>query len=360
MIIREGNTEIFVPRDINIKKKGPLHKTPCFYNPGLETDRDMCVLFCLHLMDLGYDTFLDGMAATGVRGIRIANETGGKVHINDWGDKQYKIIQKNIKLNDISASFSKKDLRILLLEKQNFDYVDIDPFGSPVPFVDSAVQGAKRDSFMAFTATDKATLCGVYPLVCKRRYDAIPFHGDAMKEIGLRILIGSIARQAARFECGIKPLISYSTDHYFRTYIKISRGIKKANEMLNDIGGGQKEQGTWKLGRKIFSIGPLWIGDLNNKKIIKNLIKKAQTKKLGKRWELDMLLKNLELEAGAPPLYYETDRIASKLHTCQPKMSDILQALRHNGFQAYKTHFTQKGIKTDAPYSHIKKIFIHQ
>ena len=360
MIIREGNTKIFVPRDINIKKKGPLHKTPCFYNPALETDRDICVLFCLYIIDLGYDKFLDGMAATGVRGIRIANEAGGRVYINDWGEKQYKIIQKNIKLNNISACIYKKDLRILLLEKHNFDYIDIDPFGSPIPFIDSAIQGSKRDSFMAFTATDKATLCGVYPLVCKRRYDAIPFHGDAMKEIGLRILIGCIARQTTRFEYGITPLLSYSTDHYFRTYIKISKGIKNANETLKNMGGAQKEQGTWRTGKNISSIGPLWIGNIGDKNIIKELIKRAQTKKLGKRWELDLILKNLELETDAPPLYYESDKIASKLHTCQPKMSDILQALRDNGFHAYKTHFSQKGIKTDAPYSHIKKIFIDQ
>ena len=59
---------------------------------------------------------------------------------------------------------------------------------SPVGFIDSALRSIKNGGIIACTATDTATLCGVYPKVCIRRYGAIPFHSVVMKEIGLRIL----------------------------------------------------------------------------------------------------------------------------------------------------------------------------
>ena len=68
-----------------------------------------------------------------------------------------------------------KNLNVLLSENR-FDYIDIDPFGSPVGFVDSAMRSIKNGGVVACTATDTAALCGVYPRVCQRRYGAIPFH----------------------------------------------------------------------------------------------------------------------------------------------------------------------------------------
>lgn len=41
-----------------------------------------------------------------------------------------------------------------------WDFVDIDPFGSCLPFLEAAVGGVADDGILAVAATDLATLCG--------------------------------------------------------------------------------------------------------------------------------------------------------------------------------------------------------
>ena len=140
--------------------------------------------------------------------------------------KKGRIYGKKLKLKNIVALNC--DLNSLLSESR-FDYIDIDPFGSPIKFIDSAMRSISHNGLIACTATDTATLCGVYPKVCLRRYGAQPFHSNIMKEIGLRILLGVICREAGKYEKGIQPILSYTTDHYFRVYVRVENGISYAN-----------------------------------------------------------------------------------------------------------------------------------
>ena len=155
----------------------------------------------------------------------------------------------------------------------------------------------------------KATLCGVYPNVCKRRYDALPYHGECMKEIGLRILIGFLGRQAARYNRSITPLLSYSKDHYYRIYLKTQTGKTQANETINTIGWIAKKEGIWKTCKNEHGIGPLWLGTIHNNIIIEKLFHILKIKKLEKRWHITKFLHLIEKEADAPFFYHETDKI---------------------------------------------------
>ena len=51
---------------------------------------------------------------------------------------------------------------------QAFDVVDLDPYGTPAMFLDSAVQTCVDGGLMAVTATDMAVLCGNNKEVMKR------------------------------------------------------------------------------------------------------------------------------------------------------------------------------------------------
>ena len=49
------------------------------------------------------------------------------------------------------------DARVLMLQKAGtFDVVDLDPYGAPVQFLDSAVQAASEGGMLCITATDMA------------------------------------------------------------------------------------------------------------------------------------------------------------------------------------------------------------
>ncbi|UCF49205.1 MAG: hypothetical protein JSU91_05500, partial [Thermoplasmatales archaeon] len=278
------------------------------------------------------------------------------ITINDWSPSAYDLIKKNIdnlKLNNIVAI--NKNLNSLLSENK-FDYIDIDPFGSPVYFIDSAMRSICNDGIIACTATDTATLCGTYPKVCYRRYGAIPLHSIAMKEIGLRILIGFICRESAKYDKGIKPLISYSTDHYFRTYIQIINGTGRANNSMKNY-SIIKSKNLFTSKNENVDIGPLWTGKLQDKKVLAEIRTMVFENKLNTKNELWMLLDLLEEEADAPIFFYSTDKLASLFKKSPPKMKTIFDILQKKGYSIYRTHFSSTGFKTNAPKSEIEKVY---
>ena len=103
--------------------------------------------------------------------------------------------------------------------------------------------------------------------------------------------------------------------------------------------------------------GPMWTGGLHDVAFIKEMRKELGSMNLEHEHEIRKLLHHLEEEAGMPPLYYETSRIASEAKGKQPKMDALIENLRRMGYKAGRCHFTPNAIKSDAPYSEIMKLF---
>ena len=59
-------------------------------------------------------------------------------------------------------------------DEKRYNVIDVDPYGSPTRFLDSAVRALKNGGLIALTATDMAVLCGVKALVCTRKYFGKP------------------------------------------------------------------------------------------------------------------------------------------------------------------------------------------
>jgi len=358
--IIEGKTNILVYKSKQ-SKKGPGSKDDLpFYNPSMELNRDLSIVVCQWLINncKKHLNVLDGLAASGIRGLRFANEVVGDFDttVNDWNPKAYELVKKNIKnlkLKNIVAF--NRNLNTLLSENK-FDYIDIDPFGSPVYFIDSAMRSICDDGIIACTATDTATLCGTYPKVCLRRYSAIPYHTSAMKETGLRILLGFICREAGKYDKGIKPIVSYSTDHYFRAYIQVINGTSRANDSMKNY-SIIKSNNLFSLKNENVDIGPLWTGKLQNKKVLAEFRTILFKKQLNTKNELWRLLDLLEEEADAPIFFYTTDKLASLLKKSPPKMVTIFKNLQEKGYNVYRTHFSSTGFKTNAPKSEIEKVY---
>ncbi|MFW6120675.1 MAG: tRNA (guanine(10)-N(2))-dimethyltransferase [Petrotogales bacterium] len=358
-IVKEGTTECLVFKK-KVYGRGPGSRgVKPFYNPSMELNRDLSIVvnqwFIHKCKKRAY--LLDGLGASGIRGIRFAKELDGdfEVTINDWDPQSFSLIKKNLEFNKLkNVIVSKKNLNVLLSENK-YHYIDIDPFGSPVYFVDSAVRSVHNNGIIAFTATDTAPLCGVFPKVCIRRYGARPFHSYIMHEIGLRILIGFICREAAKYDKGIEPIIGYSTDHYFRIYVMIKSGKKYANKSMENFTVINPKE--FFSGDNKHDIGPLWLGELHNKTAVKEIRTLLFKKELNTKNSLWKLLSVFEEEANAPPFFYTTDNLASFLKIAAPKMEKIFEKLTSKGYSVVKTHFSPTGFKTNAPINEIKKVF---
>ena len=301
---------------------------------------------------------LDGLAASGVRGIRLANEVEGDftITINDWSKDAYLLIKKNLEKYEFkNVVVSNKNLNVLLSERK-FDYIDLDPFGSPVYFIDSAIRGIYNNGILACTATDTATLCGVYPQVCLRRYGTKSFNSPVMHETGIRILVGFICREAVKYDKGIEPLACYATDHYFRIYLRVRNGVKFANQSTSNMKYVDKKI-LLALNKKPIRIGPLWLGKIQNKNVIKELRTDFFGRKFNTRGVLLKMLDLLEDEADASPFFYSTEFFSSSLKISPPGIKYICGKLREKDYKAVRTHFSPTGFKTNAPKDEIELIF---
>ena len=360
--VTEGGTKVFVYTDTEVKKKGPAKKkNHSFYNPAMAMNRDISILVVQQLINTKKKTIkvLDGMAASGIRGFRFINELIGdfSVTINDWSKSSYKLIKENTRHIPLDHHIVSQENIHVLLSQIQYDYIDIDPFGSPAVYIDSALRSIRNNGIIAVSATDTATLCGVYPQVCLRRYNALPLHGSCMHETALRLLIGFIGRQAGKYDKGIIPVLSYGTDHYFRIHLQVTSGVNQANQCIEQIKTGESSRVPFQ-NEPYKSFGPVWMGALHNKKFLMDLLQIISLKSLEQVKQIRSLLQVCEQEALMPPFYYSTTLLSKQFKTSAPPLKELINALEQKGFFITKTQFDPTGFKTNASQNDVDTIFL--
>lgn len=293
---------------------------------------------------------LDGLAATGVWGIRMALEArAGGLVLNDRSTIAADLARENARRNGIAARIANEDLGTLLRSTEA-DFVDIDPFGTPMPFLAGALRAARPGSGLGITATDTAVLGGTFPDACLRRYGARPLRCDQGSEIGLRILLGACARIAAEHGKSIDPILSFAAAHFFRTLLLVrnSTGDLAIGRVVR-TSLGRFEPGEDSSGR---AIGPLWLGPLHRAPLVSRLAPSPWTGP-----EAFRLLATIQGEAGLPAFFLTTDELARRERCSAPKIDRFLDGLRQMGYRAARTHFHPRGVRTDAPYEDVLRAF---
>nr|VZI41325.1 unnamed protein product [Spirometra erinaceieuropaei] len=102
-----------------------------------------------------------------------------------------------------------------------FNVVDIDPYGTASPFLDSAVQCLYDGGLLCVTCTDMAVLCGATPGTAYGKYGGVAIKMTAQHEQGLRLLLHAIQQAASRHGKVIEPLLSLSIDFYARIFVRV-------------------------------------------------------------------------------------------------------------------------------------------
>ena len=356
MIITEGTTNLKVHLSDIPKKSDPV-----FYNKVMQMSRDISIAAVGILKP---ERFCDLLSGTGARGVRVANETScPSVVLNDANPNAYRIINENLDLNSLSHPVVKNlNANLLLAEYTScgdlFDFVDIDPFGSPVRFIDSAVSSLKRGGVLAITATDTGALCGTYPAACRRRYDAIPLKNEFYNETGLRILIGYAARAALRRERGISVLFSHCTSHYFRSYIMLGpkKYIKDTIKNLafiqycpvcmhrhyTSLSDIEKQCACGGLFK---NAGVVWSGNFADIEFCENLKNEISEGVFNTKKEALKLIDLAAGEQGITKPYYDIHKICKLLKIPAPSMDAVMGNLEKKGIASARSHFCGTGLR---------------
>ena len=324
---REGRA-IF-KANLSGKDKGPGKAKGVFYNPAMRLSRDLHVAFAKQFDFRGI--MLDGLAASGIRGIRLNLEAGVNVEFCDSSRMATETIAENLKINGIKSEIYNERVEELLQDRK-YDWIDIDPFGTPAPYLEAALKGLNDGGILGVAATDTAVLCGAKPSICKKRYGAVSMRRVAAKEVGVRILLSRIHNIASEMGKGIEPLLSYSEGHHLRVFVRLGERkdvtLKWITKDMKIVDREEKDAG-----------GPLWV-----KKIIKtDLIPESQEGILGR------LLETLREEASGPPGLHDINDIAKAAGIGQtPQKIKIVESIRKLGSFASSSVFSPLGIKTDA------------
>ena len=172
---------------------------------------------------------LDALSASGLRALRFALEVDNVEHViaNDFSESSVENIKRNIKANglDKRVTASYDDAKnVMMMHREpakQFHVVDLDPYGTAAPFLNSAVQSVADGGLLMVTCTDMAVLCGNTPEACFLKYGATGIKHKSCHEVALRILLRSIESHANIYGRYIEPMLCMSIDYYIRVFVKV-------------------------------------------------------------------------------------------------------------------------------------------
>ncbi len=348
--VDEGKAKIDVPKEDKVSKELEV-----FYNPNMELNRSISIALLNSIENKDMQIALP-LAGSGIRGIRFLLELKNKIKnisMNDYDKNAYSLIIKNLIKNRAKANVTQKDANLFLMESSGFDYIDIDPFGSPNFLLDSACKRISRNGILAVTATDTGALAGTFKEACLRKYFSKPLKNELMHEIGLRILIRKVQLIAAQYEKALMPIYSHSTLHYSRVYFKVVKGAKLVDELIKNHlyflyckkcmnrKFSQYNKETCECGDEFIFSGPLWTGQLWDKELAMKIDKIINNK-----------MTNFIVEESTVDVvgFYDIHEICKNYKLPIPKL-ELLNEKR--------THFSGYGIKSEKNIKEIVKNLTH-
>jgi tRNA (guanine26-N2/guanine27-N2)-dimethyltransferase len=371
--IIEGSTKLLVPALCLVSRVPP--RRPAFFNRSAKLSRDISILLYssfLHGMGKNKKIFADPLSGVGARALRVAVEVAeiDEVYINDVNPLAIEFSKKTALLNCVEGkcNFSINEAcKFLLSTDERFTIVDLDPFGSPAPYIDCAVRSVINLGLLSVTATDTAVLCGIFSDVCFRKYYSRPIRCHYGNEIAIRILLSLVSLTASRLGLSIEPLFAHSYSQYIRVYVRLKLSSAEANRVRQKLGfirhcyncGNRTIAKEYEkvdvcdlCGKMLKVAGQLWISKLFNKTLVEKM-DASNLKKIHSSIEDNVIVDGSILrtcleENDDIPYYFITDEIAAKLKTSPYSVEQTIERLSEVGYRASRTILNTRGFKTDA------------
>ncbi|MBS7629154.1 tRNA (guanine(10)-N(2))-dimethyltransferase [Candidatus Bathyarchaeota archaeon] len=367
-IVTEGSVKIVLPSEIS------GFDSKVFYNPRMALCRDLSVLAARQFQsEFGRPLKIaDPMTGSGIRGLRYAAEVESveRVFLNDILPESATVAYVNSMLNrlgdkvDIQCLDANLFLNLHSTPGKRFNLIDLDPYGSPAPYLDSAVRSLVDGGLLAMTATDMAVLCGVKSSACLRKYGCRPLRCEYSKEIGLRLLIGALISIAGRQGVAVKLKFSHSTGHYLRVYAMLTRSAREAADDAEKIGyvkhcftclSRSASKGLVQVGKcgrcgepSSFA-GPLYLGSLADRDFVEGMLRIYEMSNGRYEPQLGRILGLVLEEIDGPPTYYTVDSLCRRVGVVTPSPKSLVDYLKGMGYRSMLTHFDSRGFKTEAP-----------
>ncbi|KAL0450434.1 UNVERIFIED_CONTAM: putative tRNA (guanine(26)-N(2))-dimethyltransferase 2 [Sesamum latifolium] len=330
---------------------------------------------------------LEALSASGLRALRYAREVDGidKVVALDNDKASVEACRRNIKFNGPVARSKVEshlaDARVYMLtHPKEFDVVDLDPYGSPSVFLDSAVQSVVDGGMLMCTATDMAVLCGGNGEVCYSKYGSYPLKGKYCHEMALRILLACIESHANRYKRYIVPVLSVQMDFYVRVFVRVYTSASamkntplKLSYVISALAvilfissllegpclsvrylpgfGPAVAQECSDCGKKYNMGGPIWSAPIHDIEWVTSIL--ADVKSMKDRYpafdRITAVLTTISEELPDIPLFLSLHNLCATLKCTSPSAVIFRSAVINAGYRISGSHVNPLGLKTDAP-----------
>jgi len=315
-------------------------------------DRDIAVSVIARAAAYGLRSGWEMLSATGVRGLRCAVEAASfeELFLTESDPTAVRVLGANVaRYADRGVRLRVQDARQPLQTRPPVDWVDLDPYGSPVPFLAAAFASLSEGGVMGVAATDMPVLAGPSRAVCERRYGGRPVRGRLGPEGGLRLLLAHLESFARSQGRSIHPLLAYVGDHHVRAYLRVGRLSELPRGSLVATIDPTRWDGPPLTGGP-GPLGPLWVGPLFDAGFVRELrppIEAAEPRQIHRF--LERIREESEVDV---PFYYEPNEIAGVEGLSRPiAPGEFVDRLRAQGYRASRTHARPEGFRTTAPRS---------
>ncbi|ELZ04112.1 tRNA (guanine(26)-N(2))-dimethyltransferase [Natrialba aegyptia] len=366
MRVTEGELELEVPGE----QTDGIEES-VFYNPRQELNRDLTIatLRAYREREDRAETYLDAMTASGIRGVRAAAD-GWDATCCDVNEDAVELARANLARNDCESRATVEHRNVnALMHEQVFDVIDLDPYGTPMPFADAAFANCR--DLVCITATDTAPLCGAHFNSGVRSYSAVPRNTDYHAEMGVRILLSALARSAARFDVGVEPILTHATSHYVRTYLELEHKATAADAAIDTLGhishcedclyrehefglhADPIEECPHCGGNRMLTAGPVWLGSIRDAAFVA-AVRDEIPDAFGTAEKARDLCTTLETELDEPT-HYDQHKLCRNWGLPANAMDEFLADLRDAGYAASRAHYGGTTFKTDASVGEIRE-----
>ncbi|KAL1574283.1 N2,N2-dimethylguanosine tRNA methyltransferase [Candida albicans P57072] len=400
--VQEGKATILTPKQDEV-----------FYNPIQQFNRDLSIMVIKAYDEIRHEKIqaikkksknkrtklnglkiLESLAASGLRSCRYGLEIpeAGKIVANDMLAEAVKSINKNVeynKLTDKVVANQGDAIKFMGSTDEKFHIVDLDPYGTAAPFIDSAIQCLEDDGMLLVTCTDAGVLAGSgYPEKCFALYGGNNFgnayvNGESNHEVGIRLILNLIASTAAKYKKTIEPMLSLSIDYYFRVFVKVKTSpinVKNhASETMLTYGCngcghkivqplGMKNNTKFqypKLQGPISSncqycgtsynvAGPMYAGNLHNREFIDKVLKinESSDKEIYVTHErIKGMLTLASNELDDAPFFFNLNQLCSIFKSPPISIEQYTKAVGNLGYKVSLTHAKKNCVKTNLPWN---------
>lgn len=367
----------------------PKRTDPVFFNPKQALNRDISLLVLHAWREVGYllDSVAEPFAGSGVRSLRYALQGPPltDLYVSDKSSLAIQTCQENfarhqgqVEGRGTHVHFSELSFRAFLHtfeeEKPPFDFVDVDPFGTPQPFVRDALRYLRKPGLIALTATDMPTITGIYPDKTYKTYQAPAFkvrERSYCHEIGLRMFLAWLQREGLAIGLVLTPVLSYFKDHYIRVFARRERH-GRTGEVLQSHGYvidcrhcGGRTKVLWQdslrkptacqyCGQPGSLLGPLFLGPLHDLTLVSRMAdllpQLVRGGMIDRHYRLKRFFPLLQQDLVVDsPWFFDVASLGKRYNVRLPSPQEVIDVLVRDGWEASLTHFSGQGLKTNFP-----------